>query len=405
MTLDELKNAFIGIRSRFQQNGGNNQQVLQEISNYIRQNQIDPNLAAQAASAVSGTPWDVNRVQQTLAQYQGTQQGPAQYGLQPAMNTLMLAGEDATNRIDKTQDAVTSLFQRGQGYLNPYIKTGGQAFDLQAAQSGALGAEAQRKAYADYNQGPGVQFAQQEAEKALLRNRAAIGGLGGGDTKSELARMAAGTFAQDFGNQYDRLSGLSQMGYGASTTGAGLAGQEAGYRSQLGQFSANIPLQQSALQSNMQFQAGRDLSQNIGNVTTGLAAFQNQQGAGQAQLVGDQANNLNQLYQLANQGDAQARAQLASLLQNTNMNGAASFNGAPGSQVAPTNYLNTVGQLAGGFSGLLQGMSQNQTPQAQNINNPNFGNRYVPNYGSYNNAATGYGPNYSTPYNQGVPRY
>jgi hypothetical protein len=118
--------------------------------------------------------------------------------------------------------------------------------------------------------------------------------------------------------------------------------------------------------------------------------MQNQQGAGQADLIGGQATNLNSLYQAAVNGDVNARTQLAQLLQNTNMQGANMATGTPNVQQQPTNYLGQVGQIAGGIAGALGGFSQDN---GQVTNGANAG------YGPFNNQTTGYGPNYSTPYN------
>lgn len=117
-------------------------------------------------------------------------------------------------------------FQQTQQMFSPYMQQGQQAFNQQAALSGAQGAEAQQQAYSQFQSSPGQQFLQQQAEKALLRNAAATGQLGGGNTQSALQQQAIGFASQDFDNYYNRLGGVSQAGLG-------LTGQ-------LGQTNANM---------------------------------------------------------------------------------------------------------------------------------------------------------------------
>jgi len=177
-TLQDIQNALAGIQKKYAPTGlGGEQRALQESADYIRTNNLDPNMVAQAANGLNpGAPWDVNRVQQTLAQYGPQASGLGMAGLSPAQTTLYQGGAEAQTRIGQTQQQVGGLYNQGQQMLNPFMQSGGQAHDLQAALSGALGPEAQQQAFNSYSSSPGVQFAQQEAERALLRNASATGG-------------------------------------------------------------------------------------------------------------------------------------------------------------------------------------------------------------------------------------
>jgi hypothetical protein len=122
---------------------------------------------------------------------------------------------------DLRQEQQRGLQQTTDMY-SPYMQTGGQAFDMQAALSGALGPEAQQQAYSNFQQSPGQQFLQQQAEKALLRNSAATGNLGGGGTKTALQQQAMGFAQQDFDNYYNRLGGISNAGLGFTQSLGGM---------------------------------------------------------------------------------------------------------------------------------------------------------------------------------------
>ena len=94
--------------------------------------------------------------------------------------------------------------QAGQT-LSPYTQGGNQAFGLQSALSGAMGPEAQRQAFANYNESPEVAYQREMGERAITRNAAATGGLGGGRVQQELQRHAIGLAQQDYGNSFNRL--------------------------------------------------------------------------------------------------------------------------------------------------------------------------------------------------------
>ncbi|MES2367711.1 MAG: hypothetical protein V4563_17675 [Pseudomonadota bacterium] len=371
-TQQEITNTLQGLQNQYASGGaGSEGRALQAMSDYARQNNIDPSMLANSATSMSGNPWDTNRVQQTMAQY-GPAQGVMgsfnpQYGLSSAMGTLDAGATDATNRINSTMQKVDNTYGMGQQQLQPWQQSGLQAGNLQAALSGALGPQAQQQAYQNYQQSPGIAFAQQEAERALTRNASATGGLSGGNVLRDLSRLAANTFMQDYNTQFGQLGQVADRGYGAATTSSGLYGQQAGQQSALGQFSANIPLQTSQAKAGMQFQSGRDISNNIGNTASSLAQLSNQQGAGMADITGNTVNNLNSLYTSAANGDAQAKEQLAMMLANLSSGSASQYSSQPIIPGQQSNYLGQLGQVAGGVGGLMYGLNQgsnNTTPNA-----------------------------------------
>ena len=69
---------------------------------------------------------------------------------------------------------------------------------------------------------PGQQFLQDRAQRALLRNAAATGNLGGGRTQLALQEQAIGFGAQDIDRQFQRLGQVSQQGLGATAQLGGL---------------------------------------------------------------------------------------------------------------------------------------------------------------------------------------
>ena len=136
----------------------------------------------------------------------------------------------------QAENLLSDYFNKAIGYQQPYYNQGIAANDLMAAYSGALGPDAQREAYANYEMSPGVQFAMQQGMKGIDQNAAANQQLLGGNRLQELQKYGTGIAMQDFGNQFNRLAGMSAQGQGAAgvmtgaamDTGQGVAGYRAG---------------------------------------------------------------------------------------------------------------------------------------------------------------------------------
>ena len=139
------------------------------------------------------------------------------------------------------------LFEQTQQQFDPFVQGGTQAFQQQAALSGAQGAEAQQTALAGVQASPGQQFLQDRAQRALLRGAAATGDLGGGRTQQALQEQAIGFGAQDIQNQFSRLGQVAQPGFQAVSqlgqTRFGLGQQEQQF--QLGQQQVQLQNQQA----------------------------------------------------------------------------------------------------------------------------------------------------------------
>lgn len=108
-----------------------------------------------------------------------------------------------------------SMRDYGAQQLGGYQQAGAQATGQQAALMGLQGPEAAQAAMAGFQASPGQEFMRRRAEKTALRNQAAIGGLGGGNVRAELAEMGAGFAAQDYGNYMNRLQALGGQGLAA----------------------------------------------------------------------------------------------------------------------------------------------------------------------------------------------
>jgi hypothetical protein len=140
---------------------------------------------------------------------------------------------NVTGAISQGVTGVGGAIGQGVSGLNPYATPGAQSLQLQAALAGALGQPAQQQAYSQFQESPGQQYLREQSERALLRNQAALGGLGGGNVRQELSRQAIGLAAQDFENSFNRLGSITGTGLTAASNQGALRGQEAGLIGQL----------------------------------------------------------------------------------------------------------------------------------------------------------------------------
>lgn len=175
--------------------------------------------------------------------------------------------------------------------LREISRPGISAFDIQAAQSGALGPEAQRQAFAAFQESPEQEFLRQQGEQAITRQAAATGGLGGARVLEALQQRGIGLAAQQFGQQFQRLGQVAAPGLQAQQTLAGIQAQQgisrAGIRQATGINLANIRQATGTGLANIALGGGAplaQLSQAVGQA--GAAGSLGRGGALQAGLGG-----------------------------------------------------------------------------------------------------------------------
>lgn len=207
--------------------------------------------------------------------------------------------------------------------LQPFAAGGGAAFDLQAAQSGALGPEAQRRAFAEFTESPGQEFLRQRGEQALLRNAAAIGGLGGGNVREELLRRGVGFAAQDFGDQFNRLGGLSNIGLTAATGRAGIAERAGGA-------GAGAILGTGRDIAGGRTRAGEGIAGEVGRTGTALADLISRGGEGASGILSRGTGNLAELLAASGAAAGTSKERLAELLANISTGSASQRAALPG---------------------------------------------------------------------------
>ena len=145
---------------------------------------------------------------------------------------------------------------------------GEQAGTELAALSGLSGADAEAEALSRFQESPGQAFLRERQERALLRNEAAVGGLGGGNVRTALQEQAFGIASQQLGQRTSNLFGLANIGAGATTAGAQIGAQQTTNIAQT-QLSAGDAAAQNALLRGQTTQSGLA---NIAGAFTGTGA-------------------------------------------------------------------------------------------------------------------------------------
>ena len=126
-------------------------------------------------------------------------------------------------------------FDISQGNLAPAREAGDLAREQQLALLGLRGDEAFNQAT---QQTPAQRFLEKRAQKNLLQNASAIGGLGGGNVQRALVEQGAGFAGAQLQNQFGQLGQVAGQGQTAATNIAQLGAQSQAQQAQLGQRAA-----------------------------------------------------------------------------------------------------------------------------------------------------------------------
>jgi hypothetical protein len=145
-------------------------------------------------------------------------------------------GYDASNRAAEESAAATRYaadlqrknFTDAQGLLQPSINAGNTARDYQLGSLGLPGGVDRATAEAAFRTSPGYDFALKTGNNQAQTSAASGGRLFSGKTLKDLTTYGQGMADQQYGNWYNRLSGISGGGQTATgqmiSTGTNTAG-------------------------------------------------------------------------------------------------------------------------------------------------------------------------------------
>lgn len=141
-------------------------------------------------------------------------------------------------------------FDAVQELMKPYVEAGGGALESQQALLGLLGEERQAGAISGIDESPLFQALAGQGEEALLQRASATGGLRGGNIQGALAQFRPQLLSQQIQQQFQNLSGITNVGQ-ASAVGQAAAGQQTGVN------ISNLLGQQGAAQAGASLAQGK----------------------------------------------------------------------------------------------------------------------------------------------------
>jgi len=165
------------------------------------------------------------------------------------------AARTTAESADKATELQRQVYEESVARQQPFLQTGTEFFNrLAALQRG--GPEAPMNFL---QMDPGYGFRLGEGLKALERSAAARGGLMSGATGKALTRYGQDVASQEFGNAYNRLASLANVGP-----------QAAGVMSNLGQTYAtnvgNIGMRQGETAANAMLSRGSAYQRGLGDI-------------------------------------------------------------------------------------------------------------------------------------------
>lgn len=261
---------------------------------------------------------------------------------------------------------------RARGVLNPYEETGRSAMREEAALSGALGPEAQQAALDAFIESPGQKYLREQQERSLLRNTAAIGGLGGGNVRTALQEQAMGIAATDQQRHLTNLRSLAERGYGAAGQ---IAGLETGAAANLAELANALGINSQQLITMTQGQLAdlaertgirlADIQATVGAAQADLAKSSGDEIAGvRGALAGDLAGLRERQATTTFQGEEALATRLANLATLSGSQ-AAQYTAGAGSSLAAGEYLagKTWGQTLQGLGSIASEAINKYAPQ------------------------------------------
>lgn len=282
-------------------------------------------------------------------------------GSEQAIRQGLTGGEQALRGgLETSLGALQQGLGTARQDIDPFAQQGMGAANIQAALTGALGPEQQAQAFQQFQQDPGTQFLQQQGEQSVLRNQAAIGGLGGGNVRRALTRFGQGLAGQGLQQRFQNLGDISQRGFQAAGQQADLARTGGLSAAELltgaGRDVAGGRTRAGELLGAGRMQTGRDIASQIGGTTSALSDLISRQGAGLADITGAGGANLANLLQGAGAAQAGGQTDLATILANIATQQGTAAAGQPSAAQFLTGggLLQPIGQLAGGIGTALQ---------------------------------------------------
>jgi len=175
-----------------------------------------------------------------------------------AVATSMASDKAASAQKDAAQAGIDSenyRFEQATKILKPYVDAGTGSLAAQQDLLGLNGQEAQQKAIDSIQSGSIYQALTKQGEDAILQNASATGGIRGGNVQASLGQFRPQLLNQLINEQFNKLSGITQIGQaaaaGQASNGMQVGANDANLQLQIGQANAGNALAQGQAVSNV----------------------------------------------------------------------------------------------------------------------------------------------------------
>jgi hypothetical protein len=194
-------------------------------------------------------------------------------GYGSAGQRLQQAGAEAQGYLATGRETAGAGVTNANALLQPYIDQGGRALGVVGDLSGANGVDAGRAAMGNFQASPAYQWNMDQGLRAIDAGASAKGMLVSGGTRRAEQTYGAGLASNEFGQYYNRLSGLATQGLAASGTAGSNIMAGAGRQGEFDRLSAANAVG-----------TGNSLAQNDVGMGTALAGINTGLGSGLATL-------------------------------------------------------------------------------------------------------------------------
>ena len=165
-------------------------------------------------------------------------------GVAVAAGSAIAGAVGSSGAVDSGASAANALSQqaidKGTSYYQPYMDAGTGALKQQNDLLGLNGADAAAGAMGTFQASPGYQYQVQQGLRGVDAGAAASGMLRSGATLKAEQTLGNNLANQDFGNYYNRLTGLSTQGLQATQGTVNLlSGQSTGQQNTLTSAAGN----------------------------------------------------------------------------------------------------------------------------------------------------------------------
>jgi hypothetical protein len=202
--------------------------------------------------------------------------GGAIYSASKQAGAAKASGNASERAAQAAIDQSNANYDRTKTNLDPYITAGNGALtQMQALNNGD---------FSSFKASPDYQFTLDQGVQASDRGAAARGSLYSGGHSADLMALGQGLASQQYGNYYNRLSGLAGMGQSSATS---LGSIGTGNAAQAGQFG----LAGAAAQGNAAIN-GANVNTNLTDSLTGILGKYLNQNPVNTSSYGDTSGNL-----------------------------------------------------------------------------------------------------------------